>query len=193
MTTFGFIRHGVTDWNKEKRAQGQIDIPLNSDGLRQAEILAMRLRNEPWDLIVASNLSRAGVTASVIASHTGLALRTDERLRERNFGQMEGTTIDERIRAWGPDWQSRDMGMEERSAVIERGMSLIGELTEQYPNGRILLVSHIAFIQIMLQALAPDFEQLTPIDNTSITVVDQQISGWTCSLYNCSAHLQTSR
>jgi 2,3-bisphosphoglycerate-dependent phosphoglycerate mutase len=190
MTTFGFIRHGITDWNKEKRAQGQIDIPLNAEGLRQAEMLADRLQNKQWDRIVASNLTRAQQTATVISACLVLDVNTDVRLRERNFGEMEGTTEAERVALWGPDWRNRDMGMEPKDEVITRGMSLINDLTRQFPDNHILLVSHIAFIQIMLQKLLPALDNIEHLENTSLTVVEQLDNRWTCKLYNCSDHLQ---
>jgi len=190
MTTFGFIRHGVTDWNKAKRAQGQIDIPLNETGVRQAEILADRLRNEPWDLIVASNLTRAQQTAAVIAERCNLDVKTDIRLTERSFGEMEGTTEEERVAMWGTDWRSRDIGMEPKEEVSRRGLSLIEDMARLFPGKRILLVSHIAFIQIMLQELVPAMTDIGYLDNTSVSIVERSNHGWTCSLYNCSEHLQ---
>lgn len=66
MTLIGLIRHGVTDWNYEYRAQGQVDIPLNDEGRRQAELLSKRMENEEWDYIYSSDLSRALETAEII-------------------------------------------------------------------------------------------------------------------------------
>ncbi len=54
MTRIGFVRHGSTVWNKERRAQGSSDIPLDQDGLAEAQKLAKRLSAEKWDAIYTS-------------------------------------------------------------------------------------------------------------------------------------------
>ena len=53
------VRHGETDWNKVKKIQGQVDIPLNQFGKRLAEETAEGLRDIPFDLCISSPLSRA--------------------------------------------------------------------------------------------------------------------------------------
>ena len=67
MTELIVIRHGETDWNRQHRFQGQIDVPLNTAGLAQAERLAQRLAYEAFDAVVASDLRRARVTAEMAA------------------------------------------------------------------------------------------------------------------------------
>ena len=67
MTTIGFVRHGVTAWNKEGRAQGSSDIPLDEEGIEMAEHVANRLATESWDVIYTSHLLRAKKTAEIIA------------------------------------------------------------------------------------------------------------------------------
>ena len=56
---FFFLRHGETDWNRERRLQGNIDVPLNATGLAQAEAAAKRLVGAGVATIVASPLARA--------------------------------------------------------------------------------------------------------------------------------------
>ena len=68
MTTIGFVRHGVTAWNKEGRAQGSSDIPLDDEGIEMAEHVAKRLAEEQWDVIYTSPLIRAKKTAEIIAA-----------------------------------------------------------------------------------------------------------------------------
>jgi probable phosphoglycerate mutase len=68
MTKIGIIRHGTTAWNKEGRAQGNSDIPLDNEGLYQALALGKRLSNENWDFIYSSNLLRAKQTAEIVES-----------------------------------------------------------------------------------------------------------------------------
>ncbi len=90
------IRHGETDHNRQGRFQGQVDVPLNATGLAQAERLAQRLRHEPLDLLVSSDLSRARGTAEPLrAQRSGLALATDAAWREQAFGVLEGLVVAE--------------------------------------------------------------------------------------------------
>ena len=66
---FYLIRHGQTDWNKELRLQGQKDIPMNSDGIKQIEELSAKMAaaGVKADRIICSPLSRAKVSANIIA------------------------------------------------------------------------------------------------------------------------------
>ena len=113
MTIIGFVRHGVTAWNKEGRAQGSSDIPLDGEGIEMAKRVAVRLSKEHWDVIYTSHLLRAKKTAEIIAEQMpGIALVEDARLREIGGGMVEGTTEAERIEKWGKEWRQQDMGFE---------------------------------------------------------------------------------
>lgn len=90
MTTFYLIRHGQTDWNVQKRIQGQLDIPLNTIGEKEARELAEKLRDIKFDLAFSSDLLRAKRTAEIIALEHQLAVQTTKLLRERHFGTLEG-------------------------------------------------------------------------------------------------------
>lgn len=101
-----FVRHGETDWNRERRLQGQHDIPLNPLGRTQAQRCGALLREllEKGDRAVSdydyvsSPLGRARETMEIMRDAMGLdpcAYRTDARLMEMSFGRWEGFTYAE--------------------------------------------------------------------------------------------------
>ena len=63
MTELILIRHGETDWNRELRFQGQVDVPLNAIGHEQARRLGLRLATETLHELVCSDLTRTQQTA----------------------------------------------------------------------------------------------------------------------------------
>ena len=99
-----FARHGETDWNRERRLQGQHDIPLNALGRVQAsrcgellrELLERDGRSAAQYDYVSSPLGRARETMALLRLELGLPADTyevDERLAEIAFGEWEGFTI----------------------------------------------------------------------------------------------------
>ncbi|MDB5055307.1 MAG: histidine phosphatase family protein [Bacilli bacterium] len=195
MTIIGIVRHGVTDWNQQGRAQGQQDVALNADGVKQADVLARRLAEEDWDMIYTSDLRRASATAEMIASQLGKQITGfDPRLREKTHGRLDGTTVAERIEKWGENWRELDHGEESDQHMLLRSLDFLQEMTIRYPNGKILLVSHGAWIRTLLAELFKEME-ITFLDNTCVTMIewDEQHTeaGWKCLLFNCTKHLQT--
>lgn len=86
------VRHGQTEWNVLKKMQGSVDIPLNGRGKEQAEETKASLKNINFDIIISSPLTRARQTAEIINSDRNLNIVFDDRLRERNYGEFEGTS-----------------------------------------------------------------------------------------------------
>ena len=84
------VRHGETDWNKVKKIQGQVDIPLNQFGKHLAEETAEGLHDIPFDLCISSPLSRAYETARIILEGRDVPIITDARIEEMAFGEYEG-------------------------------------------------------------------------------------------------------
>ncbi|MCA1065702.1 histidine phosphatase family protein [Rossellomorea sp. AcN35-11] len=191
MTTIGFIRHGITDWNALGKAQGISDIPLNEDGREQAGRMGERLiLEQEWDMVISSDLSRAAETAAIIGRKLDLPVHSYERrLREIDCGEIEGTTEEFRVKKWGPNWSDHVTGMERFEAVGRRGMEAVEEIALAYPDKRILLISHGALIGLTLQQLLPDRFQSTYIDHTSLTILNHADGKWGCTLYNCTKHL----
>ena len=190
MTTVGFVRHGITSWNKQGRAQGSTDIPLDEEGVLMAEQVAERLASEGWDVIYTSPWQRAKRTAERIGEQIPQArVIEDDRIRERAGGLMEGTTEAERVAKWGADWKQLDLEGETHESVIARGMSFIREIEQRYPDGRVLIVSHGGFIKRLLSELLPGTTYDDPLGNTSLTVVKLAEEGNVCELFNCTRHL----
>jgi 2,3-bisphosphoglycerate-dependent phosphoglycerate mutase len=191
MTTIGLIRHGITEWNSLGKAQGVSDIPLNEMGRKQATNIADRLSlEEQWDMIITSDLSRAFETAKIIGSKIGLPIsHIDERVREINCGEIEGTTENQRVKQWGSEWRNLELGIENFEEVSKRGIDFLKDIVCTYKGKRILVVSHGALIGLTLQKLLPQKFQQTYIDNTSITILSNIEDKWYCSLYNCTRHL----
>lgn len=112
MTILGVIRHGPTEWNRDKKLQGMSDIPLSAEG--RAAVSTWRVPEEfrGWRWI-ASPLDRAQETARLIGAPPGL--RTEPLLREMSFGAWEGRTIAELLAEGGPDFQ----------AMADRGLDML--------------------------------------------------------------------
>ncbi|MCA1319364.1 histidine phosphatase family protein [Bacillus tianshenii] len=190
MTKFGFIRHGSTAWNKERRAQGSSDIPLDQDGIDDAKKLAARLSSENWDYIFSSNLLRAKQTAEIVAEKLNVpALILDTRLREVSGGLIEGTTEAERMEKWGADWRSMDLGIEKVDSVLERGLACLNDIHLKHPKSNVLIVSHGSFIRHLIKELTPEVDLTSHLENTSITTLSISNDLWNCEAYNCVKHL----
>ena len=102
MVRVWLVRHGETRWNTERRLQGISDIELSDRGREQAEQLRLRLGGRSFDAVWSSDLLRAVETAEIIFGGP----RIDARLRELDFGDLDGLT-----------WS--DLGKEGRAAMLE--------------------------------------------------------------------------
>lgn len=191
MTTIGFVRHGVTEWNELGIVQGSSNIPLNERGKRQALALANRLANEEkWDIILSSDLERAAETARIISSKLGLAdIHFDERIREIDCGQIESTNEQDRISRWGSEWRKLDLGMESFEDVVKRGVAFLEDISEQHKGKRVLIVSHGAIVGLTLRELLGELPSKN-IENTAISIIHKREYGWECALFNCTKHLE---
>jgi probable phosphoglycerate mutase len=88
--TLYIIRHGETELNKQKRLQGQTDIPLNDYGRHLAKVTGQALADVRFDRVISSPLSRAMETARLVTGGREVVLTTDPRLQEISFGVYEG-------------------------------------------------------------------------------------------------------
>ena len=152
MTTIGLIRHGSTAWNKEGRAQGHTDNPLDAEGVQQAVLLAERLSTEQWDYLYSSDLLRARQTAEVIATRLGMEITgLVPGIREMNAGQIEGTTEQDRVERWGSEWKKLDLGLESPEASEIRGSQAIEDIAEKHPAVVYWSLAMVRFYGVVLE------------------------------------------
>lgn len=170
--------------------QGVTDIPLSPKGIGQARLLAERLYEEKahWNGIYCSDLQRAAKTAEVLADRLGIPVIQDTRLRERSFGEAEGTTLPERLAKWGEDWRRLVPDQENDDSVRERGFAFIRELTDKHAGEAWLVVTHGSFLARMLQAMCQGLDD-SHLLNMSLTVLERGQDGWEPLLHNCTKHL----
>jgi probable phosphoglycerate mutase len=150
MTRLILIRHGETDWNVERRWQGQADVPLNARGRRQAAQVAQSLADVGITAIVSSDLSRAAETAQALAYATGLSVHYDPRLREICQGEWEGQSIEKIQANYSEQLRQRNEnpaaiaapGGETATQVLERLLDAVEEIRQDYPDATVAVVSH---------------------------------------------------
>lgn len=149
------IRHGETEWNANGRFQGCRDISLSKEGILQAEFLKERL-NGNFDCIYTSPLKRAVQTADIISENTGISPVTANDLREINFGEWEGLTINEIKTLYSNEfnnWRTDEINanliggdLSLRNASI-RAKNGILKIIEENKGKKIIIVAHGGIIK----------------------------------------------
>ncbi len=158
MTTLHLIRHGQTNWNLEKRIQGQTDSVLTDTGIEQAKNVAEELKSIPFTAAYSSSSVRAKDTAKAILKHHPLDLSVRDDMREIFLGDWEGRLYAD-VAMEDPDNHNHfskhpskfDMpGAETFYQVQERALNVVQQLIKQHSAGDVLLVSHGLWIKTIL-------------------------------------------
>lgn len=198
------VRHGETDFNRERRTQGHLDVPLNDEGLAQARAIAHRLAGEPIGYCAASDLCRAADTAHEILRPHSIEPHLTPHLREAHLGILQGRYVHEHCALLGDDAdyfsrlnvRSRPPGGESPLDVRLRVRRYLRELTAQepaLPAGDILIVAHggsLRSLTALLLGLSPAAGWSFQFDNCSLSVFRWDPSGRTVLLgHNDCAHL----
>jgi probable phosphoglycerate mutase len=157
-TTTVLLRHGDTRLSPEHRFCGLRDLPLSVNGTRQAKAAASRLASgAPIDAVVSSPLLRAAATAAIAAGELGLTAAIDEDLRETDFGDWDGFTLEEVQQRWpaaAAAWQRNPEqappGGESFADTSRRVDRACDRLRRDHGGQTVLVVSHVTPIKIML-------------------------------------------
>ncbi len=149
-TLLTLVRHGETDWNRQRRIQGSTDVPLNATGIAQAAAAAAGLAGAGYGVVYSSPQARALLTARILAEAAGIGMpRVRPELRERAFGMAEGLT-DREIAERFPD---EIPGRETRESVVRRAFPVLEEIAERHFGEAVLVVTHGAVIGSIVRHL----------------------------------------
>lgn len=164
------VRHGETDWNKERKVQGAADIPLNEYGIHLAEETAVGLKDIRFDAAYSSPLVRAKKTAEVILEGRNIEIKEDKRIQEISFGSYEGMCISGEHMAPESDKFNKFFvdtenyipgdGGETVGQLMERTGVFLQELckNELLADKRILVATHGAAMTAMLNNIRKNFD-----------------------------------
>jgi len=182
MTELILIRHGETDWNVQGRFQGQIDVPLNALGQRQAALMAERLTRECVDAFYCSDLLRTRQTAAPAALMLGLEAAPEASLREQHFGVLEGMSFEE-VQAQHPrllaEWlrHDPDYALPEGESVRSFHARVVGavrQLAARHGGHRLAAVTHGGVLDMLYRTahgLPLHGPRTCPIPNAGLNVL----------------------
>ena len=191
------VRHGETAYNRARRFQGFLPIPLNETGRDQAQRLGSYLQQTQIDCVYTSDLTRCTETAELVCGDRSIDIIHDERLREHNLGQFQGLTRDQIADLYPLEfmrWRSNDAyvvpGGESRVMLRKRVITAWQDIISTCSGEQIMLVSHGGSIRQLLTAVFGD-EVLasTRITNTSLTIIARTDDSWAMEKLATTPHL----
>ena len=151
------IRHGQTDWNKQNRIQGALDIPLNHEGKKEAQDLARELAHVKIDAVYSSAASCSVSTASEIAQIRDIKVKIMPELNELDHSAWQGLLLKDvkkrykkQYALWksSPDCVAPPKGETLREAY-DRAISALRKILDRHRDENICIVSHDIVLSII--------------------------------------------
>jgi broad specificity phosphatase PhoE len=186
------VRHGETAGNANRIVQ-MPEIPLSERGIAQATRLAARLADTGVGRILASDYTRAQMTAEAVRDTTGAPLELDPLLRERHFGVHRGTPYSElTVDLFGPDYEPP--GGESWAALharVNEAWARVVALAAKTP-GHLAVVTHgLVCHSVVLNHVEVVGDAPLRFDNTSLTEI-AAAAPHAVSRLNCTLHLASA-
>lgn len=136
------IRHGLTDWNKEKKLLSREDLDINSEGIEQCKEAEKLVKNLNYDLVICSPMLRTRHTENIVNSRK-VPVIYDDRLKERDARDIEGIDVDTiDYRGYWTVGKDKNFPSETIGECRNRVYEFIEEIKEKYKDKNILIVTH---------------------------------------------------
>lgn len=143
-TEIVFETHAISTDNEAGIATGWLEGQLSEEGRRLARRLGERRRGEWIDTVYTSDLGRAVETAELAFGDSGIPIRRDARLRECNYGSLNGGRVIEVERDRIKRIDEPFPGGESYRQTVERTRSFLGDVAVEHGSGRIVVIGHSA-------------------------------------------------
>ena len=187
-TRIYLVRHGQVEGHKEKRYNGQANVPLTQLGREESDRVCDSLNDIHLNAVYSSDLDRSRYCAELVAAAHNLSVNTCESLRELHIGDWEGRTWAELQEAYPDDWQLRlqDLvnfqvpGGESLQDAADRIRPTIRGIITRHLGGDVVLVAHGGVNRIvLLDAIGAPLEQAFSIeqDYGCLNIIDYLIDG----------------
>ena len=204
VTRILFVRHGETDWNVKRIIQGWKGTSLNALGLRQARLMAKRVRglDLKLDAILCSDLLRAVQTAEALAKPLKLKVHKRKDLRERSFGDWEGKRVEDVLAKYrlGPGVRKDPFlafephGGESMPVFGKRMSGFLKSVIKEHKGKTVAAVSHGGPVRVAAcLAAGIDLKRYFVLGrpgNVSLSLLSYQGGIWWLEYYNDMAHLE---
>jgi glucosyl-3-phosphoglycerate phosphatase len=177
-TVVYLVRHGQTLLNESDVLRGLLDPSLDEVGHHQARRLGAALGPARLSAVVASPLRRARQTAQPVADRAGVAVATDQRLVDRDYGQWTGSSRDSVAARWGSVDDAP--GVEPRPVVRFRAVQGLTDIAQRGQGGTVVVVSHDAVNREILAALDPRLgdPETVPQENGCFNTLEWRGERW---------------
>lgn len=200
LTRICLVRHGETEWNAERRIQGQIDIELNEIGRHQAEAAGRWLLGAGIGALYSSDLRRAWATAEAIGRALGLVPQPVPEMRERRYGVFEGLTYAE-AHARYPEGYAAFEGRnadyafengESLTAMYTRVTGKLQDIAAAHPGESVVVVLHGGVLDVINRFVRGNSLEMPRdflIPNAGINWVAAVDGRWTLESWGETEHL----
>lgn len=171
MATLVIVRHGQSEWNKQNRFTGWVDVDLAEKGIEEAERAGELLKDYKFDEAYTSVLMRANKTLDIILEKIGqtdIPVTKDQALNERMYGDLQGKNKDEmrkefgeeQVHIWRRSYDVAPPNGESLKDTAERVLPYFHkEIVPKIKAGETILISAHGN---SLRALIMDLEKLSP-------------------------------
>lgn len=186
MNDLYLMRHGETEWNREKRYQGQLDSPLTETGVSRTLLQKEKIKGLHFSAVYCSPLGRTRSTLDILSPNTE-NINYDDGLKEVSLGILQGKTHNELSREeaeaqhnlWHNPGSFELEGAENMVALENRIIFFLNKLENE--PGPILVVTHTVIIKMILKILeSRPIEKLWDdpfLHPATILVIDRKNSG----------------
>ena len=175
-----YVRHGQTDWNLARKMQGgETEKELTSTGIEQAKQTKKELENAKYDIVICSPMHRAIQTAEIINKDRNVPIITDERIRERKLGELEGNKVTDETekKIWDYNLNYQIPNGENIHDFEKRIDEFFDDIKEKYHDKSVLIVAHGGIAKVIKAHLygMPESQNLAEISMNNCEIIEFEI------------------